>query len=108
MGQLVPFQVTSPSKSLVAHITNIILFCMDQLVLFQDASLSECLVANITHMISNFCMNPLMYPQVTRTAKVLVAHIKHMLLAENCSVLMTVGWAWLGKSRICLVSQYWL
>jgi hypothetical protein len=31
-----------------------------------------------------------------------------MFFAGHCSTLMTVGWAWLAKSRICLVRQYWL
>jgi hypothetical protein len=31
-----------------------------------------------------------------------------MFFAGHCSTLMTVGWAWLAKSRICLLRQYWL
>jgi hypothetical protein len=107
MDQLVLFQVTSPSKSLAANITNMILLsCMNQLVLFQVTTLSESLAANITHMILLSCMNQLVLFQVTGLGKSLVAHITHMFVAGHGSTLMTVGWAWLG-SRVCLAKIYW-
>jgi hypothetical protein len=79
---------------------------MDQFVLFQGTSLSKSLVTNITHMIPYTCMEQLVNFQVSRPGKSLVAYITYMFLAGHCSILMTVGWAWLS-SRVCLVKKYW-
>jgi hypothetical protein len=68
--------------------------------------MSKSLAANITHIIFLTCMVQLVPPQITSIGKVLVTHITHMFVAGHCNTLMTVGWAWLAKYRICLVRQY--
>jgi hypothetical protein len=84
----------------------ILLTYMDQLVFFQITSQSKSLVGNITHISLVPCVIQLVFLQVTSIKTVLVAHITHMFVAGHCSTLMTVGWAWLG-SRVSLTRKFW-